>query len=406
MALSKTFEKSFRTWMDAQTPEVQAEAAEMLNRAKSGAITPKELSKYQEKYTPKTSGDTPTKKKPAAKTEAPKAEAKPAPAKTGAAKVKSVANNPAAKATADAVKAEAAAAGTAAKPVVEKAKTAGQKLSKGLGKYVAPAYVGANVVGRGMEMYKDLGEGKTLGEALDKPESNKQVAEAAVDTGLALAGMRLGSRFGLPGAVIGGIGLPLAGKLGLRVADVAVRGPRKPAGETSKETTTAVPAKPQRQFAYEEIESMAKQKGVPFEDAFRQIQQMQNEEINKRAPVEEVRRDEPAGEIFTPSDADSASLAQEAVRAPIGQEPDIMSFLEQPDTQQMLAELSAKQASRVQSAGNDAASNQKKKRETSSLGMREEKTTNPANDRPMPRFYVNTGRFGTTRGAGSRRPLG
>jgi hypothetical protein len=133
---------------------------------------------------------------------------------------------------------------------------------------------------------------------------------------------------------------------------------------------------------------------------------MQTEEINKRAPVEEVRRAEPAGEIFTPSAADSASLAQEAVRAPIGQEPDIMSFLEQPDTQQMLAELSAKQASRVQTAGNDAAANQKKKRVTSSLGMREEKTTNPANDRPMPRFYVNTGRFGTTMGAGSRRPLG
>lgn len=410
MALTKTFEKSFRTWMEAQTPEIQAEAAEMLNRAKSGAITPKELSKYQEKYSPKKSaGEAVPKKKapakPAVETEAPKAEPKTTPAKTGAAKIKSVASNPAAKATADAVKAEAATAETtAAKTVAGAAKTAGKGIGKAMGKYVAPAYVGANVLGRGMELYKDLGEGKTIGEALNKPESNKQLAEAAMDTGLGLLGMRAGARFGVPGAVIGGIGLPLVGKLGVRAADVAIRGPRKPNAAQPEKTEPATPVK---KIPYEEIDAFAKEKGLPFEDAFRQLQERQAEEVNKRPQVEEeIRKADPATSIYSPSGTETASLAKEAVRAPIGQEPDIMSFLQQPDTEKMLAELTAKQASKVETAGNNGALDKKKKRETSAFDVAPVKTTNPANDRPMPRFYVNTGRFGTIAGAGSRRPLG
>ena len=413
---------AFQKWGEALPEGDTKEAArELYRKAKAGEISQTDLQKLQAelqaqvdkrkaaaeaKSAPKETKPT-AKSTPSTKADVPKKDG-PADSKAGAAKIKSVASNPAAKATADTVKAEAAAAkAPAAKTDASAAKTAGKGIGKALNKYVAPAYVGANVFGRGKEIYDDLGEGKTIGEALDKPESNKQVGEAILDTGLAMAGMRAGSRFGLPGAVIGSVALPLVGKLGLRAADVAIRGPKKQS-ETDQPSAQKEgrPAAPTRQYAYEEIESMAKQKGVPFEEAFRQIQQMQQEEINRRAPAEEVRRAEPAGEVFAPSSGESASLAKEAVRAPIGQEPDIMSFLQQPDTEQMLAELAAKQASRVQSASNDAAPDTRKKRKSSSSFYEEEKTTNPANDRPLPRFYVNTGRFGAIAGAGSRRPLG
>lgn len=420
---------AFQKWGEALPEGDTKEAArELYRKAKAGEISQTDLQKLQAelqaqvdkrkaaaeaKSAPKETKPA-GKATPSAKADAPKEG--PAVSKTGAAKIKSVASNPAAKiksvasnpaakATADAVKAEAATAETtAAKTVAGAAKTAGKGIGKAMGKYVAPAYVGANVLGRGMELYKDLGEGKTIGEALNKPESNKQLAEAAMDTGLGLLGMRAGARFGVPGAVIGGIGLPLVGKLGVRAADVAIRGPRKPNAAQPEKTEPATPVK---KIAYEEIDAFAKEKGLPFEDAFRQLQERQTEEVNKRPQVEEeIRKAEPASSIYSPSGTETASLAKEAVRAPIGQEPDIMSFLQQPDTEKMLAELTAKQASKVETAGNNGALDKKKKRETSAFDVAPVKTTNPANDRPLPRFYVNTGRFGTIAGAGSRRPLG
>lgn len=419
-SVSKGSLGAFQKWGEALPEGDTKEAArELYRKAKAGKISQTDLQKLQAelqaqvdkrkaaaeaKSAPKETKPA-GKATPSAKADAPKEG--PAASKTGATKIKSVASNPAAKATADAVKAAAAAAAKAPETIFDKLAKKGAGAAKTTVKGLGAAYVGKNVFDRGKEIYDDLGKGKTIGEALDKPESNKQVGEAILDTGLALAGMRAGSRFGLPGAVIGSVALPLVGKLGLRMGDVAIRGPKKQnetAQPSAQKEGRAVA--PTRQYAYEEIESMAKQKGVPFEEAFRQLQQMQQEEINRRAPVEEVRRAEPAGETFAPSSGESASLAKEAVRAPIGQEPDIMSFLQQPDTEQMLAELAAKQASRVQSASNDAAPDTRKKRKSSSSFYEEEKTTNPANDRPLPRFYVNTGRFGTTMGAGSRRPLG
>jgi len=70
-----------------------------------------------------------------------------------------------------------------------------------------------------------------------------------------------------------------------------------------------------------------------------------------------------------------------------------------------IAELAAKQANRVQSAGNIPDFKPRKKNKDTE---EDEDGTNPsstttANVRPPPRFFVNTGRFGTMAGGGSRR---
>lgn len=408
--------KAFEKWGEGLPDGDTKEAARSLyKKAKAGELNQVELQKLQGELqdqvnkrkaaaAAKTETKPATKETPAskAKVKTSAASEKPAP-KTGAAKVRSITSNPTAAQTAKKVAAELSAE---AKPAAEAAKKSG--LGKAIGKYAAPAYVGANILGRGAEMYQDLGAGKTIGEALDKPESNKKVAEAAFDTGLAMAGMRMGQRFGLPGAVIGGIGLPLLGNLGIRAADVAIRGPRKQSQSSApvpnKSEATSVPAPQTQRIPYEEIQAMADEKGIPFEDAFRQIQERQRKAVEQRAPApteEEVRTAEPVSEVFSPSPAQGREMSEQAVKAPIGEEPDIMSFLEQPDTQQMLAELTAKQRRQIENARNDAALAEQKKREEEAAAER----TRPANARPTPRFYVSTGRFGSVTGAGDRRSL-
>lgn len=105
--LTPNFEKAFLKWMEAQPPEVKAEAAQMLEKAKNGTLgffAEERLSGYQErkdkKYPPKTSGDTPAKKKPATTPETKPAEAKPkakAKAKAATPEAKSPADEPAKK---------------------------------------------------------------------------------------------------------------------------------------------------------------------------------------------------------------------------------------------------------------------------------------------------------------------
>ncbi|NBX75251.1 MAG: hypothetical protein EBQ92_01695, partial [Proteobacteria bacterium] len=344
--------KAFEKWGEGLPDGDTKEAARSLyKKAKAGELSQTELQRLQGELqdqvnkrkaaaTTKTETEPAAKETPASRTKAKPTAAteKPAP-KTGAAKVKSVTSNPIAAQTAKKVAAELSAE---AKPAAETAKKSG--LGKAVGKYAAPAYIGANVLGRGMELYQDLGSGKTIGEALNKPESNKQVGEALLDTGLAMAGMRMGQRFGLPGSVIGGIGLPLLGKLGIRAGDVAIRGPKKQGQSSStapnKSETSPAPTQQTQRVPYEEIQAIADEKGIPFEDAFRQIQERQRNAVEQRAPAtmeEEVRAAEPVSEIFLPSPMRGREMSEQAVKAPIGEEPDIMSFLEQPDTQQMLA---------------------------------------------------------------------
>ena len=122
-------------------------------------------------------------------------------------KLKSVASNPAAKATKDAVAAEASTAGKAAADTAGKAKgyfgklgdeakVIGKGIKKNAGKAAGGLYLGANVLGRGKEFVDDVSAGKSFGEALDKPKSNRQLARAAVDTGLTAAGIKLGGLAG------------------------------------------------------------------------------------------------------------------------------------------------------------------------------------------------------------------
>jgi hypothetical protein len=138
-----------------------------------------------------------------------------------------------------------------------------------------------------------------------------------------------------------------------------------------------------------------------FQKAFEELSKRQQEQINK------TPEPKPSADTFKPSAKESVAMAEQAVKAPIGiqdkaPEPDIMSFLNNPDTQGMIAELSAKQANRVQSAGNIPDFKPRKKNEDDEDGMSPSSTTT-ANVRPPPRFFVNTGRFGTMAGGGSRR---
>jgi hypothetical protein len=138
-----------------------------------------------------------------------------------------------------------------------------------------------------------------------------------------------------------------------------------------------------------------------FQEAFQELNKKQQEQINK------TPEPKPSADTFKPSAKESVAMAEQAVKAPIGMqdkapEPDIMSFLNNPDTQGMIAELATKQANRVQSAGNIPDFKPRKKNEEDEDGMSPSSTTT-ANVRPPPRFFVNTGRFGTMAGGGSRR---
>ena len=203
---------------------------------------------------------------------------------------------------------------------------------------------------------------------------------------------------------MGGIAAPMVGKLAMRAADVAMSGPKKQTDSASSAATNNPPTTtPANRIAYDEIESLANEKNIPFEDAFRQLQERQKNRINQVPAQEEVRKATPVSDIYSPSPEEAMGITRQATKAPIGaQEKDIIDWLQQPEQEQLLAELSARQVRKIETASSDAAIPPFKKRETSSI-EEESGTTNPASIRPPPRFYVNTGRYGTLLGAGSRR---
>ena len=333
-------------------------------------------------------------------------------------KLKSVAANPAAKATKDAVAAEASTAGKAAADTAGKAKgyfgnlgdeakVIGKGIKKNVGKAAGGLYLGANVLGRGKEFVDDVSAGKSFGEALDKPKSNRQLARAAVDTGLTAAGIKLGGLAGgalrVPtvGATAGGIALPMAGNYVMDKLGILKDEPTTKGDEAKTE-----PAKTMPSISFNEASDWLKANNkdateANFQEAFEALNKKQQEQINKTpAP-------KPSADTFKPSAKESVAMAEQAVKAPIGTqdkapEPDIMSFLNNPDTQGMIAELANKQASRVQSAGNIPDFKPLKKNEDDGDSTSPSSTTT-ANVRPPPRFFVNTGRFGTMAGGGSRR---
>lgn len=394
-----------REWLKTQPPETQTRLGDMLEKGLIKEVKAELPAGWASKQTPaqsvpKAEGTAP------AETAAPKAKS---------AKIKSVASNPAAKATKDAVAAEAgkagaAAEGTAAKEVgaLTKAKGLGGKL----GKLAAGANVAGNLYGRGKEFYDDISTGKTVGEAINKPESNKALGQSLVDSGLITLGERagaaVGSRFGSPigGAVAGGLLLPVLGRVAGRTLDVAVNGPKdytKPtAAKTSGEPLVKAPA-----ISFNEASNWLKENNLDatesnFQKAFEELNKKQQEQINK------TPEPKPSADTYKPSAKESVAMAKQAVKAPIGvqdktPEPDIMSFLNQPDTQGMLAELVARQANQVQSAGNNSGFDPYKKNKDEEDENGNPSSTTAANVRPPPRFFVNTGRFGTMAGGGSRR---
>lgn len=347
----------------------------------------------------------------------------------GGTKLQSVANNPSAKATKDAVTAELGAAGKTGTAAAEgaaegtakglgaaAAKTKG--LGKALTKFAGPAYVGLNLYGRGKEFYDDISSGKTIGEAVNKPESNKALRDNLIDAAAVAAGERIGatvgSRFGmeLPGALVGGAAAVPVSRFATRTYDVAVNGPK----DYTKPKQITAPTAPKKvsSISIDEAANWLQQHGIQepttqdYQRAFEQLDMMQQEQINKTPETK------PSTDTYKPSQKEALAMMDQAVKAPIGiqnktQEPDIMSYLNQPDTQSMLAELSAKQANRVQSAGSmpDLKPLKKKKDgEEDEEGVDSSSSsvsTSTANVRPPPRFFVNTGRFGTMAGGGSRR---
>ena len=349
----------------------------------------------------------------------PKAEGA-APAETTApkakgAKLKSVASNPAAKATKDAVAAEAskAATDTAGKAkgyfgkLGEESKIIGKGIKNNAGKVAGGLYLGANVVGRGKEFIDDVSAGKSLGEAYNKPKSNRQLARAAVDTALTAAGARLGGLAGgalrVPavGATAGMMALPAAGNYVMDKLGILQDEPT-----TKVDAAKTEPAKNMPSIGFNEASDWLRANNMDategnFQKAFQELSKKQQEQINK------TPEPKPSADTYKPSAKESVAMAEQAVKAPIGiqdkaPEPDIMSFLSNPDTQGMIAELAAKQANRVQSAGNIPDFKPRKKNEDDEDGTSPSSTTT-ANVRPPPRFFVNTGRFGTMAGGGSRR---
>jgi len=288
-------------------------------------------------------------------------------------------------------------------------KASGSKIGKAvLNNKMATAYGALPVAGRAIEVYSDMNKGESFMEALDKPESNKKLARQAVNTALVGIGSKLGAlggRFiGAPGlgAAAGGTLLPLVGDKAMDAMGILKsEEPKAVANEES-----AAPAGNAPSIGIEEASNWLKQKGMDpsadnFQKAFEELSKKQQEQINK------TPEPKPSADTYKPSAKESVAMAEQAVKAPIGMqdkapEPDIMSFLNNPDTQGMIAELSAKQANRVQSAGNIPDFKPRKKNEDDEDGMSPSSTTT-ANVRPPPRFFVNTGRFGTMAGGGSRR---
>jgi len=354
-------------------------------------------------------------------------------AKATGTKLKSVDSNPAAKATKDAVAAEVKAADK--KPVSKKtgsfgkgAQAFGKGLmskagARGLGIAGSGLILGADAIGRAGEISKDLDEGKSLGEAINKPESNWKLYDQAEDLAATAAGAEAGTYLGgaigalggpaapftVPlGMVVGGVGGGFAGKpvkdFVKKVGKAALFGPQEPKQANSKASNA--PAGNAPSIGIEEASNWLKQKGMDpsadnFQKAFEELSKKQQEQINK------TPEPKPSADTYKPSAKESVAMAEQAVKAPIGMqdkapEPDIMSFLSNPDTQGMIAELAAKQANRVQSAGNIPDFKPRKKNEDDEDGMSPSSTTT-ANVRPPPRFFVNTGRFGTMAGGGSRR---
>jgi hypothetical protein len=204
------------------------------------------------------------------------------------------------------------------------------------------------------------------------------------------------------GAAAGGAILPLVGDKAMDAMGILK-------SEDPKAVANAKPAEPVKStpsIGIEEASNWLKQKGMDpsadnFQKAYEELSKRQQEQIDK------TPEPKPSADTYKPSAKESVAMAEQAVKAPIGiqdkaPEPDIMSFLSNPDTQGMIAELSAKQANRVQSAGNIPDFKPLKKNEDDEDGTSSSSTTT-ANVRPPPRFFVNTGRFGTMAGGGSRR---
>ena len=285
-------------------------------------------------------------------------------------------------------------------------KASGSKLGKAvLNNKMATAYGAIPVAGRAFEVYSDMNKGKSFMEALDKPESNKKLARQAVNTALVGIGSKVGALarpFPTLGAAAGGAILPLLGDRAMDAMGILKsEEPKAVANEESAAPAGNVPS-----IGIEEASNWLKEKGMDpstdnFQKAFEELSKKQQEQINK------TPEPKPSADTYKPSAKESVAMAEQAVKAPIGMqdkapEPDIMSFLNNPDTQGMIAELSAKQANRVQSASNIPDFKPLKKNEDDEDGTSPSSTTT-ANVRPPPRFFVNTGRFGTMAGGGSRR---
>jgi len=394
-----------REWLKTQSADKQSRLGDMLEKG----LVKEVKAELPAGWASKKNAVQSVPKAESAETTAPKAKG---------AKLKSVASNPAAKATKDAVAAEASTAGKAAADTAGKAKgyfgklgeeskIIGKGIKKNAGKVAGGLYLGANVVGRGKEFIDDVSAGKSLGEAFNKPKSNRQVTRAAVDTFLTAAGGRLGGlaggAFKVPavGATAGAIALPMAGNYVMDKLGILQDEPT-----TKVEGAKTEPAKNVPSIGIEEASNWLKQKGMDategnFQKAYEELSKRQQEQINK------TPEPKPSADTYKPSAKESVAMAEQAVKAPIGiqdkaPEPDIMSFLSNPDTQGMIAELAAKQANRVQSAGNIPDFKPLKKNEDDEDGTSPSSTTT-ANVRPPPRFFVNTGRFGTMAGGGSRR---
>lgn len=419
-----------KEWLKTQPADKQSRLGDMLEKGLLKEVKAELPAGWASKETPVQS----VPKAEAAETTAPKA-------KGG--KLKSVASNPAAKATKDAVTAEVKAASEAAKPAAETAvkaakgaakeagpaakyvqglgqefKNLGSATGKGLGKLAGSkvgkavmnnkmmgAYGAIPAAGRAIEVYSDMNKGQSFMEALDKPESNKKLARQAVNTALVGVGSKIGGGLARPfptlGAAAGGMILPLVGDKAMDAMGILKSDKPKAAAEQE-----AAPAKNMPSIGIEEASNWLKANNkeateANFQEAFQELSKKQQEQINK------TPEPKPSADTYKPSAKESMAMAEQAVKAPIGSqerppEPDIMSFLSQPDTQSMLAELAARQANQVQSASNIPSFKPRKKNneEDDEYGT---SSTTTASVRPPPRFFVNTGRFGTMAGGGSRR---
>lgn len=418
-----------RDWLKTQSPETQTRLGDLLEK---GAIKEVEAqlpagwaNKNPTQSVPKAEGS--------AETTTPKAKG---------AKLKSVASNPAAKATKDAVAAEVNAAGKVAADTAGKAaagaakeagpvtktmqnlgqefKNLGSAAKKGLGKMadtgagkkllnnkLAAASFIPVVGGRAMDMYNDMSNGQSFLEAAGNSKANKKALRGGVNSAMVGVGNKIGTAVG---ARVGAPTLAgLAGGVGMGLLSDSVMGAMG-LGESEEPkaavTQKAEPVKSTPSIGIEEASNWLKEKGMDasegnFQKAFEELSKRQQEQINK------TPEPKPSADTYKPSAKESVAMAEQAVKAPVGiqdKAPDIdwMSVMDKPDTQGMLAELAARQANQVQSAGNIPDFKPRKKNEDDEDGTSPSSTTT-ANVRPLPRFFVNTGRFGTMAGGGSRR---